>query len=486
MRPSRGTAGNRRPRFHGLLARVLLILVRGEGHTVGRGRTPAQGHLGIARLRCQAAGRPRRGHRHRRHGPGRRAGTHAVHRAHLEGIGGAIGQARHRVGRGLRLPRGTAGNRRPGPRRPAARLLLILVRGNGRAVGRGRAPAQGHLGIPRLRRHAPRRPRHGRRGGRHGRGRRAGAVVVHRAHLKGIRGAIGQARHRVGRRMGLPRGTVGNRRPGPIGAAARLLLILVRGEGHTVVRGRTPAQGHLGIPRLRREARQQRRHGPLIAEFLPRRGLVAVDVYLQHRIVAGRAEVPGVIPPGGQGVIAVGIVQVHIPGEVDPRIGGGRLQLAGRLARPSGTRGPPRALGIPIARRDRAVVVDPHQAPHLVLPRHPARGIGGRDGAVVVEPHQAPHLVPPPHPARGIAGGDAAPVVVPHQAAYVVPCPRHRTRGIARGDGTAVVVPHQAPHKVELRPRHRPRGIAARDRAAVVVPHQAPHVVVLPPHRPRG
>ena len=125
------------------------------------------------------------------HGRGRRPVAHAVHRAHPEGIRRAIGQPRHRIRGGMRLPRGAVGNRRPGAKDPIPGLLLILVRGEGAAVVRSRRPAQGHLGMARLGRHAPRRPRHGRRRGGHGGGRRAGPMGVHGPHLEGIRGAIG-------------------------------------------------------------------------------------------------------------------------------------------------------------------------------------------------------------------------------------------------------------------------------------------------------
>ena len=130
-------------------------------------------------------------------GRGRGVGARAypIDRSHIKRIRRAVGQPRHRLAPGRSAPR---------HRRPARTPPLIFVAHNRRTVGRGRRPTQRHPAIPARRRQTSGRTRHTRRRRRLRRG-RARAYPIDRSHIKRIRRAVGQPRHRLAPGRSAPR-----------------------------------------------------------------------------------------------------------------------------------------------------------------------------------------------------------------------------------------------------------------------------------------
>ena len=174
------------------------------------------------------------------------ARSYRVHRPHLERIRPAVDQLHHR--RRQRRPRVE----------PCPAVDPILIAGDGcAAVARGGPPRQRHPLVVRRGREALRRGR--RPGDRHalspgpGRGadarRCSVALIVHRLHLEGIFGTIGQLHHRhhqVLARRGPGRG-LGHR--GPL----RVPVLVPRDGRSAVARRRLPTQGHLPVAGSGRE-----------------------------------------------------------------------------------------------------------------------------------------------------------------------------------------------------------------------------------------
>ena len=220
-------------------------------------RRPSEPYLAVARIRPESRRPLRRVGMHGRGASGRSGRTLPVGvlRPHREGVGGVVDQTRHRVlGLVGAAVRAAVRDVRPG-RRGRVRVRGVLVAGDGAAAVAGRRrPGERHLGVTRGRGQAGRGHGHA---GSDGDGVGGGArvvravaiVVVHRADLEGVGGAVGQARNRMAGGAG-----VAARDVGPVGAA---LLDLVPGDAG-VVRV-VPAQRRLGIARRSGQARGLRR-----------------------------------------------------------------------------------------------------------------------------------------------------------------------------------------------------------------------------------
>ena len=160
-------------------------------------------------------------------------------------------------------------------------------------------------------------------------------------------------------------------------------------------RHRRPAQIHLSLSVCRRR-RQSRAHPELVAEFLPRRLPIPVQVHRQNRILGGRPEAPGIV---GRAIA----VQVQIPVPINAMVAGGGLQGVGRLAR--------HAERPPFFAVDPAVVVlvvraDPHAHPGCV--QVPIARISPNIGRAADQP-----------PDRRLAGDRPRGVARPYRAAGI-------------------------------------------------------------------
>ena len=210
------------------------------------------------------------------------------------------------------------------------------------------------------------------------------------------------------------------------------------GIGHG--RGRTPVcrrhcrPAQVYLAHRRRVGGQGRAGAELIAELLPGRRTLAIEVHLERRILARGAEMPGI-------VIRAVAVQVHVPVRIDAAVAGGRLQGRGRLPGAPGTTRLARGARVPVAGRDCQIVgVLSDQAPNSTsIAYHAPRGVAGLDRAASEGPDQAPNgtsiAYHAYHAPRGIAGLDAALTICRHATAQP-PDPtrsRYAPRGIAGG-----------------------------------------------------
>ena len=135
-----------------------------------------------------------------------------------------------------------------------------------------------------------------------------------------------------------------------------------------------PGHHHLGrIGGPRRRSRSHGRTGPeLVAELLPGRIVVSIHVDGKGRVLAGGAEVPGVVP-------IVVTVQIHVPGPVDAPVASGRLQLGGCPARTGRPGTMARRARIPVAGGDGPSLFVPHQSADIGISRRRTRGVAGAD-----------------------------------------------------------------------------------------------------------
>ena len=216
-------------------------------------RRPGEPHLLVARIRLQSRRSLRRAGRHGRgpQGRGGRALPVGVLRPHREGVGGVVDQTCHRVlGFVGATVRAAVRDVRPG-RRGRVRVRGVFVAGHGAAAVAGRRrPGERRLGVSRCHAQAGRgRGQAGSDGDGVGGGARVvrvvAIVVVHRADLERVGGAVGQGPDRMAGGAGVAAGDVG---PG-----RGVLLDLVLGDAG-VVRV-VPGERRLGIPRRSREAR---------------------------------------------------------------------------------------------------------------------------------------------------------------------------------------------------------------------------------------
>ena len=224
----------------------------------------------------------------------------------------------------------------------------------------------------------------------------------------------------------------------------------------------------------------------LIAELLPGRRLVPVEIYYQHRIFVVFSKVP-------RGVVLAVVVQVHVvPGVINTGVVRGLLQLRRGLARHAGclrfravngavivrivrtdSHVPPGGIRIPIAGGDGPLGdvilgvrpdVAPDQAADPGITHHMARGIAGSNAAVaaLIPSDQPADPGPSRHGPGGIAGGDAA-SVRSDQAAGIVVAHYHTGRRVTRSDGATAY--SDQPAGVGIR-HHLAGGIAVGDGAA--------------------
>ena len=231
--------------------KVQLVFVAQDRRPAVRcGRRPDQHHALIADGGVQTRRRvrhPRR--RDARRGGGGRARPDAVEGPHLEPVGQAVHQARHRGARG----RPAGGDPGPGP------VLLVFVAGDRLpAVRGGRRPVQRHLLVAGRDADVPRRAGHrGRGDARRGGGRRTPPGAVGRPHPERVALAVGQVAHRV----------VGVRAPcGDPGAGNVLLVLVVRDL--RAAGGLDPTEHHLPVAARGAEARRHVRRS--LCAGLPR------------------------------------------------------------------------------------------------------------------------------------------------------------------------------------------------------------------------
>ena len=206
---------------------------------------------------------------------------------------------------------------------------------------------------------------------------------------------------------------------------------------------RGPAQAHLTLPRSRRQGRP---FPKLVAELLPCRRIIPIEIHHQRRILVGLPEVP----------------EVSVPVRIDAGGVGGRLELRGCLARSVVTGRLPRGQRVPVAVRNPAPVVVPGQPADKARTRNTTRGVAGPDLGDVV-PDQAADLARARYAACGVVacdGGDG-------RSDQATDCtwPRHadgrkagRDRAEGRPDQTADMA----------RARHAAGRKAGRDRAGVL------------------
>ena len=223
-------------------------------------------------------------------------------------------------------------------------------------------------------------------------------------------------------------------------------------------RDRGPAQAHLTLPRIRDQGRS---FPQLVAELLPGRVPVSIEIHRQRRILVVLAEIPYVI----------------VPVRIDARGVGGRLELRGGLAGSVVTGRLPRGKRVPMAGRDRGGQVPAHQPADVTVARHPARGVAGRDRAGAgVPPDQPADIAVARHPAGRVAGRDRAGVPADQPADLIVV--RHPAGRVAGRDRAGAGVPPDQPADIAdiAVARHPAGAVAGRDDAAVL-PDQPAHVV---------
>ena len=195
-------------------------------------------------------------------------------------------------------------------------------------------------------------------------------------------------------------------------------------------RHRGPVEDHLGLAIGR--CRRQGQGGPnLVAEFLPCRAIVLIQIYGQNGILAGRPEMPGVVELPVQ-------VKVPVPVLIDAFVVRGRLQGGRGLAR--------QTHHLRFRSVDHAVVIHvvltdaDAYARRLEVPVAPAKRDVFGDGA-----HQSSHHRVAGHGSCGVAGqnqaagissqpADAAEFTIVH-ARSADPLAGHVPRGVAGPDG---------------------------------------------------
>ena len=220
---------------------------------------------------------------------------------------------------------------------------------------------------------------------------------------------------------------------------------------------------------------------------------------LEHGVLGGEAEVPGVVGAGG-------FVNIPVPVGVDAGriragqpVGRGREQGAGVLGRAAAGAGRlPGGFRIKVRRRGRgAGGFGAGHAAGVGRSRHGAQGVGGHQLALVVA-HQAAHIVRPRYGGARPGGVNAGRrqgrgrghrrQQLAGDAAHIVR-PRNRAGGVGIDDaGAGRHLPGNAAHIVGA--RYRGRGARGRNAAAALqLPHNAADVVVVgggAPHRGRG
>ncbi len=264
----------------------------------------------------------RRGGRKRRRGHGRRrAHTGSVHRAQLERVLGAVGQAGHGVGEGVvRIVFADVGVVDIGERLAAVGADLVP----GDCVVVRIVPGQRNLGGARRGRERRRSGRHRHRRGGYG-GCEAFTRIVFCAHGKRVLGAVGQAHDRVCGGL-----LVAVRNPAVVVAAVGADLIVIVADGCIVAR-LAPAQRHLAVTRRGREVlrgvRDRNRHGVhgrrrALTGTVPRAHLKRVGRAVDQ---AGRGVCGGVrggrrkgvgagdVRPGGVGAV---VAVLHLPADL--------------------------------------------------------------------------------------------------------------------------------------------------------------------------
>ena len=302
------------------------------------------------------------------------------------------------IGRGHRDRHAARSDRRQRePRARNARRRHSSIRGRravrqGVAVGVLDALRQVHHRRPgaHVQRPVPQHPHQSRRLVRHPRDKR------HRRAARRL-AAIDDGHHLVGRRGAGRRVVVGEPEDAEIRHDALHLGAVVAGHRIGHVRRRRPrARIHGGPGQADALAggrrRRQGRAGPqLVAELLPGRLPVPIDVHRQDRVLPGRPEVPGVV---GRPVA----VQVPVPRRVDPAVAGGRLQRRGGPAPAPGLVS--RGARVPVAGGDgaigRSLADQSADGRTRAAAHHAAGGIAGGDGPVVQPDQPADERSPPP------------------------------------------------------------------------------------------
>ena len=199
----------------------------------------------------------------------------------------------------------------------------------------------------------------GRCGHRHQRAARRFPALHHRCHLIGI----GGTRRHAAVDEGQVAGALGDR------LDTRAFTRDGVGDGWACApMGRvhpSPGQGHLPLAARRRQGRA---FSKLVAELLPGRVPVPIEIHSQHGVFVGQPEVPEVV----------------LPVRIDAGVDGGCLDLRRSLTLAIAPGRLPRGQRVPVAVEDPALVDGPGQAADIARPRDAARGIAGPDRAAGV------------------------------------------------------------------------------------------------------